>query len=205
MSRGALRSFYSSSRWLHIYLSTALFALLVFFCVSGVVLNHISWLDDTGEAGEQVVSIPEPWLGLSSSPEQLIAQVGGYLRQQHNLSAPRAVDWSGEDQELVLDYALPAGYALVTVDLQGQELLLEYHKGNWLSVWGDLHKGRHSGQAWSWIIDISAGLMLLFALTGMVILLQNRTKRRSGLIAAALGTVTPVLIYCLFVPTLMGV
>lgn len=205
MSRGALRSFYSSCRWLHIYLSTALFALLVFFCISGVVLNHISWLDDTGEAGEQRLEVPVSWHALEAAPEQLIAEVGEYLQSQHNLSAPRAVEWSADDQELVMDYALPAGFALATLDLEGRELLLEFHKGNWLSVWGDLHKGRHSGQAWSWVIDVSAVLMLLFALTGMVILLQNRTKRRSGLIAAALGVITPVLIYVLFVPTLLGV
>ncbi|GAA0362555.1 PepSY-associated TM helix domain-containing protein [Bowmanella denitrificans] len=205
MSRGALRSFYNGSRWLHIYLSTALFGLLVFFCVTGVVLNHVGWLDGGGKEGELDISVPPQWQALAQSPPQLIAAVGDYLCQQHNLEHPRAVEWSADDAELVLDYALPAGYALATLDLQGEVLLLEYHKGSWLGVWSDLHKGRHSGLAWSWVIDISAVLMLLFALTGLIILWQNRGKRRSGMLAAVLGALTPVLIYFLFVPTLTGV
>lgn len=44
--------------------------------------------------------------------------------------------------------------------------------------------------------------MILFALTGVIILFQNRRRRMSTLASVALGALTPVGIYFLFVPSI---
>ena len=64
----------------------------------------------------------------------------------------------------------------------------------------DLHKGFDSGPAWYWIIDLAAILLSLSALTGMVTLVSLRARRRSGFIVAALGVVTIVALYLIWVP-----
>ena len=71
----------------------------------------------------------------------------------------------------------------------------------------DAHEeeGRHTGEAWSWVIDISAVLMILFSITGMIILFQNRKKRLVGIWLTVLGVATPAVIYLCWVPQLKGV
>lgn len=44
----------------------------------------------------------------------------------------------------------------------------------WVARLNDLHKGRHSGEAWKWLIDASALLMLVFILSGVALLLPKK-------------------------------
>ena len=62
----------------------------------------------------------------------------------------------------------------------------------------DLHKGRDTGAAWSIVIDVSAVLMILASLTGLILLFYIKRRRTSGLVTAIVGTVVVVVIvYCL--------
>ncbi|MEO8680673.1 MAG: PepSY-associated TM helix domain-containing protein [Vicinamibacterales bacterium] len=56
------------------------------------------------------------------------------------------------------------------------------------------------GPAWSWIIDLTAVLLTLSSLTGMVTLVSFRARRRTGFIVAALGVVSIVALYLIAVP-----
>jgi hypothetical protein len=47
--------------------------------------------------------------------------------------------------------------------------------------------------------------MILFAITGMIILFQNRKKRLAGIWITVLGVVTPLVIYSCWVPQIKGV
>ena len=198
------RKFYNFSRWLHIYLSTALFALLLFFCLTGVILNHIAWLSGTEQ--EQVISaeLPEDWPSQLDNLVELTPVASAWLTQEYNLPGPKNIEYDNDFGELILDYSLPGASALAVISIADQQLTLEYQEPHWLSVWSDLHKGRHSGAVWSWVIDVSAVLMLVFAITGLIILWQNRKKRNAGLLAVFVGVMTPVGIYYLFVPFVAG-
>ena len=99
-----------------------------------------------------------------------------------------------------MDYPLPAGYAFVTVILEEQLVEVAYKKGSFIGLLNDLHKGRYSGKLWQWLIDISAGFMLLFSITGLVILLQNAKHRRLASWLVIMGTFTPVFLYFIAVP-----
>lgn len=201
------RAFFSWSRTLHIYISTALFTLLVFFCVSGFTLNHGEWF--TGSVSDQVqLSLPEelantlavveaesPW---PSGMDELQA----FIRSELGLDNPRTVTSDRELAEIELDYPLPAGYAYVVVDVGQHEILVEFEKGNVWALMNDLHKGRHTGVFWSWVIDVSAALMLLFALTGLFILFQLRKRRQLGLWSVVIGTLTPIVLYWFLVPSI---
>ncbi len=57
-----------------------------------------------------------------------------------------------------------------------------------IAVINDLHKGRDTGKAWSGIIDVSAILMVLVSLSGLVLIFFLQKKLRSGLIALLIGT-----------------
>lgn len=202
------RAFFSWSRTLHIYISTALFTLLVFFCVSGITLNHASWFVSS-TSSQTSLQLPEALitqLAVSDDEDQAwpLDMVGlhQFIKQELSLKNPRTVTADRDMAEIELDYPLPAGYAYVVVDVSSGEVMVEHEEGNVWALINDLHKGRHTGEFWSWIIDISAGLMLLFALTGLFILFQLRKRRRTGIMAVMVGTITPFIFYWLFVPSL---
>ncbi|CAI88005.1 MULTISPECIES: PepSY-associated TM helix domain-containing protein [Pseudoalteromonas] len=203
------RALYSTSRALHIYISTALFFLLILFCVSGIVLNHVDWLKNDKNNGQISTPIPSALAAkanaqLSTLPT-LYPEIEAYLAKQYALTNVKSIEWEKEDALVMLDYPLPAGFAYAELDFISGTLNLDYQTGGFLSLIGDLHKGRHSGEAWSWVIDISAVLMILFAITGMIILFQNRKKRLAGIWITVLGIATPVVIYLCWVPQLKGV
>ncbi|MGB5790287.1 MAG: PepSY-associated TM helix domain-containing protein [Pseudoalteromonas nigrifaciens] len=203
------RALYSTSRALHIYISTALFFLLILFCVSGIVLNHVDWLKNDKNNGQISTPIPSALAAkanaqLSTLPT-LYPEIEAYLAKQYALTNVKSIEWEKEDALVILDYPLPAGFAYAELDFISGTLNLDYQTGGFLSLIGDLHKGRHSGEAWSWVIDISAVLMILFAITGMIILFQNRKKRLAGIWITVLGIATPVVIYLCWVPQLKGV
>lgn len=201
-----LISFFKVSRWLHVYCSTALFALLIFFSVTGIFLNH-SWyhqsanteIDTELEISDQQflswnLAVGEDWAPDTTAIVQ-------YSRQAFGLPAPSSMDIDADFGELIIEYLIPAGFATVIVDANAQLMWLEIEKGSAVGILNDLHKGRYSGQVWSWVIDLSAGLMCLFAITGLIILFHGKKYQKAGVISALLGLVTPVLIYFLFVPT----
>lgn len=203
-SHPRVRRFFSGCRWLHIYLSTALFSLLLFFAVTGVVLNHPDWLDSK-DAQQGVETYPLPdgirhQLQASGSPDT--ASLEAHIEVLTGLTSPKEVSIDREFNEVTLDYPLPAGYAFVVVSAETVSIDVEYRRGSLLALWNDLHKGRHSGAVWGLLIDGSAILMVFFALTGLVILLQNPRFRGRGLLVVALGAITPWLIYVLAVPSL---
>lgn len=64
----------------------------------------------------------------------------------------------------------------------------------------DLHKGRHSGKVWFYLIDVVAVICLLFAVTGILLLVVHARKRPSTWPLVAIGTVLPLVLYWIFVP-----
>lgn len=196
-------------RVIHIYVSTALFSLLIFFCVSGLLLNHLSWISDAGKiSGVKAGHLPTEVIGTDHkalSAVNTVALIAPYLSDTYQLNELSSFDWDKDVNELILDYPIPAGYALVVINTTTFDYYIEYQQANLLSVLNDLHKGRHSGKVWSWVIDISAVFICLFSFTGLFILFQNKKKRQFGLWLTLLGSVTPIIIYYFFIPRLSGV
>ncbi len=53
----------------------------------------------------------------------------------------------------------------------------------------DLHKGRDTGSSWKWLIDASAVVLIVISLTGIVLQLVLRKRRRSAFVTAGVGSV----------------
>ena len=113
------------------------------------------------------------------------------------ISAAAVRDWGFRPGELKV--------AEIVSDVDGRALEdriveIEYQQGTLVALLNDLHKGRHSGAVWSWVIDISAIAIALLCIAGLGILLQAPRYRRGGLALFFAGTVTPWLLFVLFVP-----
>ena len=54
------------SRWLHIYLSMVSFAIVFFFAVTGLTLNHQQWFAKQQKTAQYQGQIDPKWLGATS-------------------------------------------------------------------------------------------------------------------------------------------
>jgi hypothetical protein len=201
------KRFFKTVRWLHVYVSTALFTLLVFFSATGITLNN-GWYHPGGnveqstelELNDKQLSLwrlgeAEPW-------EPDLNAVQEYVRAEFGLTQPSSFDLDSEMREVFIEYHVPAGGASVMLSADEKHLIIEFEKGSLLGILNDLHKGRHSGLAWKWLIDISAVFMLVFAASGLILLFQGKKYKKPGVIATLLGTVSPIVFYLLLVPTI---
>ena len=71
---------------------------------------------------------------------------------------------------------------------------------NTIALLNNLHRGRYSGPAWSWVIDASAVLILLACVTGVILWLGLPRRRRLGIAATLLGAAATLLVFALLVP-----
>ncbi|GGZ96887.1 peptidase [Arenicella chitinivorans] len=189
------------ARWLHIYLSTTALAIVLFFSVTGFTLNHANWFSGAAKTGIDTYTLPDEISSALSDPAVFpTALVTEYLRREHGLSHPRSIDHDLELGEVSLDFPLPAGYAFVSILVPDQIIEIEHQSGNLWVLMNDLHKGRHTGAAWSTFIDFSAVIMTLLAVAGILILFQLKKYRNWGLALTIIGVLTPLIWYLLFVP-----
>lgn len=195
------RRLFRWSRWLHVYVSTATLSLLVFFCITGLFLNHLAWFEDEPvQDGQQRIVLPQGLVQSLDAENPPLAEVQAFIQSRTGLRQPREVKIDHEFGEWTFDYPIPAGYVFVTLLVGEGVIELDYRKGSVVGILNDLHKGRHSGPVWSWVIDVSAILISFVALSGLVILFQQAKWRRAGLFWVMAGTLLPVLIYIFWVP-----
>jgi hypothetical protein len=183
------------SRWLHIYLSMASFGILFFFAVTGLTLNHADWFAKQQQVLEYRGAMDPKYLTKEVSKLEVVE----HLRNTHGIHGA-VKDFRVEDSDCAVAFKGP-GYAVdVLIDrATGRYELTETRMG-FIAILNDLHKGRDSGSAWAWVIDLSAVLMTLVSLTGLLLIFFLQKRRLSGLLAAGAGAVLCYLAYLAWVP-----
>lgn len=192
---------FSLSRWLHIYISAALFSLLLFFSITGITLNHANWTAKS-QTYSQNIMLPKQ-ISTQKNGEYQVNAIAQFIEHETGLTNPSNVDLALDIGEITYDFSLPSGYVFVTVLLEEQLIEIEQGDSGLLALLNNLHKGRHSGNSWAILIDTSAILISFFTLTGIIILLQNAKHRNQASMILFLGSITPIAIYFLFVPRLL--
>lgn len=194
------KRFAGLSRWLHIYLSMVSFTILLFFAVSGLTLNHADWFT----SGKEIVTkdsgnVNVKWVNQPDTTKINRLQIVEFLRTKNEVKGALS-DFRIDDSELSLTFNGPGYLADSFIDRETGRYVLTVTRFGAVAVINDLHKGRDSGKSWSWIIDISAVLMTLVSISGIILICFIKKKRLSGFIIAALGTLACYLIWKLFVP-----
>ena len=201
-----LNKLFMFMRLIHIYVSSALFLLLIFFCVTGITLNHPEWFSNNARQQHKASTLPDSVaIYQQQNRYHWLAQVSQHIDEKYGLQHPKSVEWDDEMTEVIFDFPVPAGYASVIVNYQSREVFVDFQQGGIVQLMNDLRKGRHTGDSWRWLIDGSAVLMIIFAISGLVLLYQNRRKRQTGSWLVLSGLLAPLFIYLLLVPSLHGV
>ena len=194
------RTLYQTSavafRWLHIYLSMLSFAALMFFAFTGITLNHPTWFgaaeqsmrDEAGQLSTEM---------LGPDVDRLL--VAEQLRNSHHLRG-QVTEFVIDEFECMLVYKGPGYSADVFVDREsGSYTLTEISSGP-MAIMNDLHKGRDSGKQWAWVIDLSAGVMMLMSVAGFGLLFYLKKRRVSGVLTAVIGTIAFIVAWAIWVP-----
>jgi hypothetical protein len=107
-------------------------------------------------------------------------------------AAGREAEWSADEVYLALPR--PGGDAWVSIDRATGAVEHETTSRGWIAYLNDLHKGRNTGPAWAWFIDIFAAASILFSITGLVLLQLHAAQRRITWPLVGLGVVVPLLV-----------
>ncbi|QSR18961.1 hypothetical protein CA833_17485 [Novosphingobium sp. KA1] len=176
-------------------------AVMLFFAVTGITLNHAASIPAEPIVTERSARL-EPSvlraLTAKSDDAPLPAPVAEAVRNAVGLDAAgKPGEWS--DAEVYVALPRPGGDAWVSIDRATGKVSAEVTDRGWISYLNDLHKGRNSGSAWFWFIDLFAVACLLFTITGLFLLQVHARHRRSTWPIVIAGIALPVVLAMIFV------
>ncbi len=187
------------TRWLHVYLSMVSFAVVLFFAVTGLTLNHPTWF-----AGQQRTvlhhGVADAALlkGATSDDVDRLGLVEMLRTREHMRGA--VSDFRVEDQQVQISSRAPGYTADIFVDRDTGKYDITEVSSGLVAVMNDLHKGRDAGEPWGHLIDVSAILLTFVSLTGLVLIWFVYKRRVAGLLVALVGTAAMVGFYHWLVP-----
>lgn len=187
------------SRWLHIYLSMFSFIILLFFAITGITLNHTEWFTDQQKTASMKGKLNVQWVSVDDTARIAKLSIVEHLRNTHGIKGAVG-EFSIDENQCTISFNGPGYTADAFVNRgDGSYEISETKTGIW-GVLNDLHKGRDSGRTWAWLIDVSAVLMVLVSVTGLIMLFFLKKKRVSGVLTIVLGGLITYFIYRVFVP-----
>lgn len=176
---------------------------MVLFALTGITLNHAGQIEASPKVVTRDGRLPpeflaeirtQPAVSKAPLPEQTIA----WLKREMGLNVSgRDNEWSAK--EIYVALPRPGGDAWMSIDRDSGEIVFEVTDRGWIAYLNDLHKGRHTGAAWSWFIDIFAVAAMMFCLTGLLLLQLHAVRRPATWPVVGLGFVIPVLLIVLFI------
>lgn len=177
---------------------------MLLFTITGVTLNHASDIPASPQVTQRQATLPlalaqalreaEPADGANTPvPEALQA----WVRTHWDVRLDgREAEWPGG--ELYVSLPRPGGDAWLRVALDSAQAEYERTDRGWIAYFNDLHKGRHTGAAWRWFIDIFALACAIFTITGLVILYLHAASRAMTWPITSLGLLIPALLALLW-------
>lgn len=189
-------------QWHWISAALSLIGMLL-FAITGITLNHAGQIEAEPQVVSRKATLPPDLLAvLAKGPEEgkrpLPVQLEPFLDEAVGADvAGREGEWSADEVYVAL--ARPGGDAWVSIDRETGAVEHEKTTRGAISLLNDLHKGRNTGKAWSWFIDIFAVACVIFTVTGLILLQFHARARPLTWPLVGLGLVAPVLLVILFV------
>jgi hypothetical protein len=185
-------------RWLHIYLSMLSFAIVFFFAVTGLTLNHAEKFGDEMTTKTEKGGLDGGLVAPKDTTKIDKLRIVEYLRETHHIHAALS-DFRIDEDQVSVSFKGPGYAADVFISRPDGKYQLSQTSTGFVGLINDLHKGRDTGHGWSVFIDVSAVVLTLVSLTGMVLLLFLKRRRVAGLVVAALGLIVAWLVYRIWI------
>ena len=193
--------------WHWISAAVSLIGMLL-FSVTGITLNHAADIPTKPVVARSQAVVPAPLLAeLQATAKQAVDDgaaaampdaAAAWLAETLDVQvAGQAVEWSPD--EAYVSLPRPGGDAWINVDLATGTVERETTDRGVISYLNDLHKGRHTGFAWSVFLDAFAVACLLFSLTGLWLLHLHSKGRRLTWPLVGFGMLVPVVVAIIFI------
>lgn len=189
-------------QWHWISAAVSLIGMLA-FAITGITLNHAGQIEAQPKVVSRTATLPPDLMAvLAKGPEEgkrpLPVQLEPFLDKAVGADvAGREGEWSPEEVYVAL--ARPGGDAWLSIDRETGAIEHEKTTRGVVSLLNDLHKGRNTGKAWSWFIDIFAVACVIFTVTGLILLQFHARARPLTWPLVGLGLAAPVILVILFV------
>lgn len=216
-----------TARTIHVYLTLFGLTLILFFAVTGFMLNHTEWFlpDDTKlEAMTRREScvlpldkladkkLPQPTADGEVSDKDKLAIVESLRKEfdvRGELSSFAFVKDDNDKQQIKAEFKRAGGETSATIDVETAKTEVASVYQGWAIVMTDLHRGnrgnlsnevKRTGRVWSFVIDATCFVLLIISATGLIMWWSLKTRGKWGAILFLLGTATSVAVYYWFVP-----
>lgn len=175
---------------------------MLLFSITGITLNHAAQISVKPEVVSREAQMPAEILKTLVVPDEekspLPKIAATWLNQELNINVgSKLAEWS--EEEIYLSLPRPGGDAWLTIDLAEGAIFFESTNRGWISYFNDLHKGRNTGTAWFWFIDVFAVACIVFCVSGLILLYRHAGGRPTTWPLVGLGFVIPALLAILFI------
>lgn len=188
------RQFLAVCRTVHIYLTMFGLFVMLLFGITGLTINHEGPLGATN---------PVVTTATAETPQELIKSgpldVVEHVRQSFHITGAMT-GYEDLGETISIGFKSPGQAWDVEIEKSTGKTSAHIESSNFIAVINNLHRGRYSGAAWGWVIDISAILIVIACASGFVLWLVMPKRRMIGLAAMISGTVVVILFYYLLVP-----
>lgn len=189
-------------RW-HWISSAACLVGMLLFAITGITLNNATHIESVPVVSNKSATMPQALLNQikatpSSDKAVLPKATADWVSNAIGVELANVPgEWS--DAEVYLSLPRPGGDAWLVIDRATGEVNYELTERGWVSYLNDLHKGRNTGTAWSWFLDIFSVAALVFSITGLCMLSMHANNRPSTWPLVGLGVVLPLVLVILFI------
>lgn len=179
------------------WMSSALcFVCMLLFSVTGITLNHATDI----EASPTTVHLE------GVVPEELLKAIS-LNDAQKNITVPDSIlNWfetnheirfannqaEVNDGELYLVLPRPGGDAWLSIVTETGDFEYESTSRGWISYFNDIHKGRNTGSAWIYFMDVFAIACIIFSVTGFLLLQRYADTRSKTWPLVIAGLLVPI-------------
>ncbi len=182
-------------RAVHIYLTMLGLLVMLLFSVTGLTINHEHALGAThAEVNELTGSVPPPLIAQHDN-----LRIVEHLRETLKIRGAMT-NFSDLSDEIAVAFKEPGQVWDITVAKDTGRVIARHERYGATAILNNLHRGRYTGPAWSWVIDFSAALIVLACVTGFVLWLALPRRRQLGIAFLAVGTVATMAVIYFFVP-----
>jgi uncharacterized protein len=179
---------------------------MMLFAITGITLNHASSIEAKPVIVQKQLQLPAELTKLLQAADDakdekkpVPAALHAWMAKQLDRSFDAALEAEWTADEIYVAQPRPGGDAWLRIARAGGAVEYESTDRGWISYLNDLHKGRHTGSAWSWFLDLFAVACLVFCITGLLILKYHAVNRPSTWPLVGAGLVLPALLALLLI------
>jgi hypothetical protein len=188
------------ARFVHVYLTLFGLALILFFAVTGFMLNHEDWFG-LNEPHERVVEGEFPAALVKPADEKPVDKLAVVEAVRKEFGATGAMDSFREtESDIEVIFVRPGLRIVVEIQRDDGKARATFYSSGFSGVITDLHKGKSSGTSWSLVIDGVCIALLIISMSGVILWSSLKNRGRHGVLALALGTAVGFAVYFARVP-----